>query len=136
MITKELYTENDYGVYKYHLTPSGRELAKELISFVNTHQDCYLSYYVDSKFGISSSFFDLYGFTIELFYKESNEDLVKEINRSEFLGRFWHDTDSYKLSDERISGLKENNMFVINWIERIIKLADSFDKLIKNEENI
>ncbi len=39
MITKELYTENDYGVYKYHLTPSSRELAKELIFIIKNEEN-------------------------------------------------------------------------------------------------
>ena len=134
MMTREdamlMYTENDYGVYKYIIRRE--ETANELIKFVEAHpNNTGLYYYLYDDTTDRGTLFDIENIRFILYYHERDIELAEEIGNNEILSNEWSDSDCYTLEDEQIQNMKAATAKTKILILDLLKLNSQFKKLVK-----
>ena len=125
----QMYTANDWGVYKYCLRD--KLLVDRLIQFSDRHPDnvC-LDFFADKQqFERDGLLFDLDNLRIYLYYYERDVELYDEINEIEPLHNAWFDSDCYTLTLETVEDLKRSTPVTKQLLRDILALSEQYERL-------
>ena len=125
----QMYTANDWGVYKYRLREKG--LVDRLIQFSDRHPDnvC-LDFFADKQqFERDGLLFDMDNLRIYLYYHERDVELYDEIDSIDELRNGWFDSDCYTLKPEVVDDLKRSTPVTKQLLRDILALSEQYERL-------
>ena len=130
----QIYTADDWGVYKYHLRE--KRLIEALIQFSDRHPDnvC-LDFYADKEqFERVGELFDLDNLRIYLYYYERDVELEDDIDEIEVLRNTWFDSDCYTLQPHVVEELKASTPKTKQLLRNILALSKQYEQLTYNKD--
>ena len=131
-IDKMLYTDHDWGVYKYRRVT--KNVALELIKFSDNYpSNICLGWWINEDTINSNDLFNLNDITFCLYYYELNDKLYQEIEESKVLQDAWIDSDCYTLTNEEISNMKARTLETKQLLYELMNLDNMFKELVYNK---
>lgn len=128
-----LYTDHDWGVYKYDGIT--KDVALELVKFSGNHpNNVCLDWYADKEYAKTTKrLFNLSELRFYLYYYERDLELYREIEDNEILRNAWSDSDCYTLTDESIDRIKVSTQETKKLLLALLKMNEEFEAITYNK---